>query len=172
MANTILSHSTAFVNKFCFAERSSLLLLLRIPPFTPQLLEKMNEVCCPLCIVKPQTNFGSELSFNFNHFISTKDHYIHQQLHPQIIPNIAALKSDGVIITVANHLIVSERFISKDILMTMRCSLKHTKERIGRLGVVLWITVDLDISFPLCGIPTNLLEVQSFPFKLLFKFIC
>jgi len=42
--------------------------------------------CCPICIITQQ-HVGSELSFIFSRFTSTMDHYIHQTLHHQIIPN-------------------------------------------------------------------------------------
>ena len=51
-----------------------------------QKIERTEMTCCPICI-KPQQHFGSELSFEFNHFTSTMDNYSHQILHHQIIPN-------------------------------------------------------------------------------------
>jgi len=52
--------------------------------------EKMCHVCCPICVIKPQQHFGSELTFIFNRFTSTKStkgDYIHQVIHHQIIPS-------------------------------------------------------------------------------------
>ena len=57
--------------------------------FEQKKIKRQHEMtCCPICIIKQQqTNIGNELSLFFNHFTSTLDHYIHQMLHHQIIPN-------------------------------------------------------------------------------------
>ena len=43
--------------------------------------------CCPICIIKQQTNFGSDLFFISDRFVSTKGDYIHQIIDHQLIPN-------------------------------------------------------------------------------------